>query len=73
MYVVVSGDTHILSPACLFLLDLLQDGPVSFETLLGEFQLMIDDLDYEGISNLLTSVIDGVRKIGLIETTETLP
>jgi hypothetical protein len=57
----------------LLLLDLLKHGALSFDTLVGEFRALTDDLDPDELADLVTSVIESIRKIGLIETSETLP
>lgn len=73
MYVIDSGETHLLSPACSLLLERLASGPVSVQTFSDELLSLSDDLEQEEIANLLGEVIQSIRKIGLIETVENLP
>lgn len=70
VYVVESGETHLLSSACTFLLDRLESGPVSIQMLTDEFLSSSDDLTLEDISSLLGDVVHSLGRIGLIQTVE---
>lgn len=70
MYVIDSGETHLLSSAGVFLLEYLKSGPVTLQTLTDEFLSLSDDLGQEEVSDLLGDIIRSMRKIGLIETVE---
>lgn len=67
-----SGETHLLSPAAIHLLAVLENGPRSLEVLAHEFESLVDDADSDLLSALLQETIDSVRQIGLIETVETI-
>lgn len=70
VYVVDSGETHLLSSACAILLNRLAQGPATIDALSRMFQSLSDDLTDEEISGLLENVIDSVRGIGLVDTVE---
>lgn len=70
VYVIDSGETHLLSSACSFLLERLASGPISVQALSDEFLSLSDDLEQEEVSDLVGAVIHNIRKIGLIETVE---
>lgn len=70
VYVMDSGETHLLSSACEFLLERLETGSASIQTLSDEFLSSSDDLTKEEVSSLLLNVIHSVRKIGLIKIVE---
>lgn len=72
VYVVDSGETHLLSAPCGHLLRLLQSGAQSFEMLMHTFRSHFDDVDSHEMPALLEEFIDRVCQIGLIETEETV-
>jgi PqqD family protein of HPr-rel-A system len=72
VHVADSGETHLLSPACALLLERLESGPTSIQTLSDEFLSLNDDLTPEELSGLLGDIIRSLCKIGLIETVETV-
>ncbi|MBS3934992.1 MAG: HPr-rel-A system PqqD family peptide chaperone [Sulfuritalea sp.] len=73
VYVVDSGETHLLSSACALLLERLESGSASLRVLSDEFLSLSDDLTQEELSGLLEDIIRSLRKIGLIETGENQP
>lgn len=73
VYVIGSGETHLLSPAGSYLLERLESGPMPFQALVDEFLSLSDDLDQEEVAELLMEIIQSIHKIGLIESVEKLP
>ena len=73
VYLVDSGDTHLLSYQSAQLLSLLQNGPLAFEALVIAFESLYDDSDRTEIVGLIGEIIKSLGKLGLIETKETLP
>ena len=64
-----SRETHLLSPPCAYILDLLANEPVSYDILSTKLHEFFDDAESGRVGELLDQIIATLRKIGIVEST----
>ena len=70
VYVADARETHFLTAPCTHVLGLLEQGPVSSETLNSELRMLLDDAQEQEIVDLIGEIVNTLGRIGLVEAHE---
>ncbi len=71
LYNNLSGDTHLIDPDSMAVLDFLRAGPATMEALLAFFSTGVEPDDLAALPETMTALLTQLKKLFLVQVTAT--